>query len=238
MDILHELEEYYDDLEWKSELPEENDDDLLFLDDEPYEEYQPVDLSQASETLKFLVGRMQPFYDLEALDIDPKGIPEFLEKLMETNSGGTPEQYKQLKEFAESQLGYKVEEEQMGYGEHGKSNSYHRRIVVDSNLNISNKIRVLSHEIGHVILHGDPEAKQKSPPIEEVEAESVAMIMSDAFGIEADCCSELYIAFWMKKTFIFDSPEHLLTTVEGDVERACMRIQYGLAMGMEEEEDD
>lgn len=213
------------------------DDEPLFLEDEPYVEYQPVDMVQAPETLQFLVQKMERYYDLRSRNIEANDIPDLIEELMEHASGGTPEQYEDLKDFVVAELGYTVTEAELPPDVHGRANSRECYIVVDSNLNLSNKIRVLSHEIGHVILHGRSHGDAKPKQIEEIEAESVAMIMADHLGIEAPHCSELYIAFWMKRTFMFDSPEHLFSTLQEDVGSACNWIKLGIDKDQEQHND-
>ena len=71
------------------------------------------------------------------------------------------------------------------------------RIVLNSNEKISDKhrIKTLFHEMAHATLHANQDDKEKS--IMEIEAESVAYIISNHFGIDTSEYSFGYLTGWL-----------------------------------------
>ena len=119
-------------------------------------------------------------------DEEDSGIP-ILDISLE-NDGG--ELLKPLSEFAVSrklEVIYKhLPEGTQGYFDGGK-------IVVEDNLNDTEKASILVHELGHAILeHGVNLSKE----IKELEAEVVAFVVMDHYGIKIK--SDRYLAFYKK----------------------------------------
>ena len=72
-----------------------------------------------------------------------------------------------------------------------------KRICIRSNLPQAQTVKTLIHEITHAVLHSaDTSADHESRQRREIEAESVAYIVSARFGIDASSYSFGYIASW------------------------------------------
>lgn len=69
-----------------------------------------------------------------------------------------------------------------------------KTIAVSSMANNSDAIKTLIHELGHYLLHNDPDAV-KSHPAREVEAELVSILVCGVLGVEFRE-SEAYVAFY------------------------------------------
>ena len=76
------------------------------------------------------------------------------------------------------------------------------KIVIKEELSEIHKIKTLIHEIAHEKLHSKKENKTEKKPTrnqQEVEAESVAYVVSNYFGIDTSTYSFDYISSWQKK---------------------------------------
>ena len=79
----------------------------------------------------------------------------------------------------------------------------------------ASRARTLAHELGHCLLHGD----QTTPrAIAEVEAESVAFLVADSYGMDASAYTVPYISAWGA-----NDPDAVLKTA-GRVQRCAAAI--------------
>ena len=108
-------------------------------------------------------------------------------------SGGTKEQYRDLTRYAEG-LGFSVAEKNIK--PHGKTNFRRKTILIRNDLNQSQKVRTLAHELGHASMH--EKAGGQSLGKLEAEAEAFSKLTTDKFGM-VDNSSEHYIPGWMKR---------------------------------------
>lgn len=71
-------------------------------------------------------------------------------------------------------------------------------IVVRIGMSEKQTLKTLAHEIGHSIAHSpdNPTAKEKTRAAKEVEAESIAYIVCNHYGIETDNYSFPYVGSW------------------------------------------
>ena len=78
------------------------------------------------------------------------------------------------------------------------------KVVVDASLNNTKKSAVLTHEVAHELLHyQDVDNSRLTKEIMELEAETVAYIVMDRFGIEIE--SDKYLALYKKSYNLMDS---------------------------------
>lgn len=76
-----------------------------------------------------------------------------------------------------------------------------QRIVIRSGMSEVQTFKTLTHEIAHAMLHDTshtPDAGKKSRREKEVEAESVAYVVCQHFGIDTSDYSFGYVAGWSK----------------------------------------
>jgi len=80
----------------------------------------------------------------------------------------------------------------------GPQNGYYvpaeRRIVVDSTNDEAQRAKTLAHELAHAVLEHD--YATMSRPVCELEAESVAYVVSATLGLSTDGYSFGYVAHW------------------------------------------
>lgn len=78
----------------------------------------------------------------------------------------------------------------------GYCSSENRKIAIQIGMSDEQTIKTLIHEIAHSLLHED---SKKSREQEEVEAESVAFIISDFLGVDTSSYSFDYVAVWSRE---------------------------------------
>lgn len=81
---------------------------------------------------------------------------------------------------------------------HGYYHSAERRIAIDQGMSELQNLKTLIHEIAHAKLHHrEPNAPQgKDKRTREVEAESVAYVVCQQYGLDTSEYSFLYVALW------------------------------------------
>jgi hypothetical protein len=106
--------------------------------------------------------------------------------------------FDQLTEFANS-IGFKVElPESLDSGASGDTTHAEGRIRVVASNSPKQQAKTLSHEIGHALLH-DPDApatRDLARGLKELEAESIAYIVSKSLGMDTSSYSFGYVAGW------------------------------------------
>ncbi len=91
----------------------------------------------------------------------------------------------------------KHETEKLGVGHNGYCQHEKNRIVLAEGLNPDMQIRTHVHEVAHYLLHGkDGNQKERTREQRELQAESVAYIISNRLGIDTSDYTFGYIAAW------------------------------------------
>lgn len=82
-------------------------------------------------------------------------------------------------------------------GANGMTDPETRQVLVRTDMDPAAQVKTLAHELGHVRLHGptQPEARQHRG-IGEVEAESVALMVAAAHGMDTSAYTIPYVAGW------------------------------------------
>lgn len=94
-------------------------------------------------------------------------------------------------------------------------------IVIEQSLDALNQFAVLTHELAHELLHRNDRRASTSKTMRETEAESVAFVVCDAFGIQSELHSKDYIQLYG------GTPEILSKSLE-HIRRAAVEIIDGL----------
>lgn len=91
----------------------------------------------------------------------------------------------------------RVEHERMIGGANGLTDHRARTVAVRTNMDDAAQVKTLAHELGHVHLHG-PENPDwaKHRGVGEVEAESVALMIGAAHGMDTTAYTIPYVASW------------------------------------------
>jgi hypothetical protein len=114
-------------------------------------------------------------------------LPEICTRLSGDDPLGA---YAQLVQVAGS-IGFTVEDHVFEDETNGDCSHQSRRIRVSTRLQPAHRVKTLCHDLGHTLLHAEPTDRA----LAELEAESVAFIVSDGLGIQSDVWSFGYVAF-------------------------------------------
>ena len=81
----------------------------------------------------------------------------------------------------------------------GTTDMIARTVTVADRLEGAASVKTLAHELAHVLMHNGPLCEYLANRGRcEVEAESVAYLVCDAFGLATDCYSFAYVANWSR----------------------------------------
>src|SRR5690348_5812670 len=69
-------------------------------------------------------------------------------------------------------------------------------VLVRADMDDAAQVKTLIHEAAHVLLHEDPPGRCLPKALREVEAESVAFVVSAVHGMTTDDYSFPYVASW------------------------------------------
>ena len=129
------------------------------------------------------------FKSVNIFDIDQTDGPDLPEPCnpLQGDDAGL---YRHLEVFARK-AGYSVSKEDTG-SSHGYCNPVTEHIAVNENDSPAQQAKSLAHEIGHAILHGTDMSRADA----ELEAESVAYIVCQHFGLDTARYSFEYITWW------------------------------------------
>jgi hypothetical protein len=100
-------------------------------------------------------------------------------------------------------------------GADGRTNYAEREVAVRTNFAEANQVTTLAHELAHILLH-DPADEDASHHrgIREVEAESVALMVCAAHGMDTGTNSIPYVAGWASSVSDADPAEIVRATGE------------------------
>ncbi|GAA1318172.1 ArdC-like ssDNA-binding domain-containing protein [Leucobacter albus] len=92
---------------------------------------------------------------------------------------------------------FRVPHEGMIHGANGVTDFAARSVAVRGNMDAAAQVKTLAHELAHVLLHGpDHPAVVQHRGIGEVEAESVALMIGAAHGMDTSSYTIPYVAGW------------------------------------------
>lgn len=125
-----------------------------------------------------------------------KPLPELVKKLT-----GDVAQYESMVAALRSISPYPISIESFPGGAYGCCNFVERRILVQPDMSQTQTIKTMIHEISHAKLHAPPEKTEELPQhkqrfVREMEAESVAYVVCQHFGIDTSDYSFGYVAGW------------------------------------------
>lgn len=91
----------------------------------------------------------------------------------------------------------RVEHEGMIHGANGLTDHVRRTVAVRTNMDDAAQVKTLAHELAHVTLHGpdNPDATGHRG-VEEVEAESVALMIGATHGMDTTAYTIPYVSGW------------------------------------------
>ncbi|GAB3058088.1 hypothetical protein GCM10027079_24840 [Sediminivirga luteola] len=93
--------------------------------------------------------------------------------------------------------GVRVPHEGMIHGANGVTDYTAKTVAVRENMDPAAQVKTLAHELGHVLLHGpDNDEARQHRGIGEVEAESVALMIGAAHGMDTSGYTIPYVSTW------------------------------------------
>jgi hypothetical protein len=125
-------------------------------------------------------------YDLAQTEGDP--IPEICTRLAGDDPDG---HFERLVDVA-SGIGFRVELADLDGRANGECRFDRRLLRVERQNSGAQRVKTLAHELGHALLHVEEQDRARA----ELEAESVAYVVSHALGIDSGDYSFGYLASW------------------------------------------
>lgn len=121
-------------------------------------------------------------------------LPELVHEL-----NGNIENFEKVFDAVKSASDVPVEMEAITSGAHGYFSPSQKRIAINEGMSESQTIKTTIHEIAHSYLHCEEgEEKEADRNTKEVQAESVAFVVSNYFGFDTSDYSFGYVAGWSK----------------------------------------
>lgn len=159
------------------------------------------DRADESGAVRSVTGfRVVHVFDVSQTEGEP--LPEFA-----TSQGDPGDSLHRLEELI-AQQGVTLVYEEILCGANGVSEGGVIRVRPD--LSPSETFRVLVHELAHEKLHQTERRKETTKAIRETEAESVAFVVSRAFGIDSTARSSDYVQLWGgDKELLLQSLDHI-----------------------------
>lgn len=116
-------------------------------------------------------------------------------------------------------------------GANGYCDPHNRTIAVKTGMSEAQTIKTCLHEIAHSILHANSNEEKKDSRTMEVEAESIAFVVSNHFGIDTSSYSFGYIAGWSTDKELkelknsLDTIQKTASKLISDIEAAYKELQ-------------
>lgn len=143
----------------------------------------PMTESSDETRIKFAVT-----YVYDVSQTDGKPLPKICNELQ-----GSVDQYEKIFNAIKKISPYKIVFEEIADGSKGYCNYSESKIAIKHGMSEEQIIKTLIHEFTHATLH---EESDKCRERREIEAESVAFIVSDYLGIDTSSYSFGYVAVW------------------------------------------
>ena len=145
--------------------------------------------NKVTEKVEIIIPRYKVAYVFDISQTNGEPLPSLSEELK-----GNINDYDNFKKALENSTTFNV-----GYGAikgdaKGYCNPGLRKIMIKENMSEMQTIKTLLHEIAHAELHTTKDGKSRS--VKEIEAESVAFIVTSYYGIDTSDYSFGYVAGW------------------------------------------
>lgn len=169
---------------------------------------------------KISITRYRPVNVFDVSQTEGDKIPSIIDEL-KGSSDVSMALIESINEISKIPVLFKTKEEDpslitaKGYFQYGENGKF---IVVNKDLEVNQQAKTLVHEFAHSLLH---ENSKKDRKIKEIEAESLAFVVSDHFGLDTGDYSFGYIQTWAKvktnkelKTVLEEIQEHADKLIE------------------------
>lgn len=179
-------------------------------------EYTNADGETEEREISFMRFRAVSVFDVSQTDGEELPKAPGSDKL----EGGDLGLIKILKAYSEAN-GCPVTFQPIEGGANGVYYTMEHRIEVDSTKSPAQRAKTLAHEIGHSLLHRGMTAATVARDDKELEAESIAYIVCNHFGLETADYSFGYLAHWKGKAAdkgFHESAERICNTAKDVIE--------------------
>ena len=177
------------------------------------------------KTEEVVIPKFRPVTVFDVSQTSGEPLKQFAEELK-----GEYKDYKKLLEAIKKCSSYDIVfKDNVGIsGAKGLCSFEEKTISIQNNMSEIQTIKTLIHELSHEVLH---QGNKISRNQEEVEAESVAFVVSNYFGIDTSSYSFDYITSWQQKEKA--DVKHSLTTIQETSNMLIEKIKSN--MGLEKE---
>ncbi len=146
------------------------------------------------EEVEIIKPAFRPAYVFDISQTSGEPLPKLTEEL-----SGSVSRYQMLFESIKSASPFPIDIENISGGVKGYCDLASRRIAICDGMSEAQTLKTTIHEITHADLHAGPSklvAETKDRQTKEVEAESVAFVVCDHYGIDTSEYSFSYLASW------------------------------------------
>lgn len=158
------------------------------------EEVENPDGTKEEVEKEVRVEAYRPVYVYDISQTEGKELPEICHELK-----GSVEEFEKVKEAIEDIAECPITFEEIRSGAKGYYSLTENRIVIKKDMSETQIVKTMVHELAHSIMHCDTEVnKQLGRNEKEVQAESVAYIVSSYLGLDTSEYSFGYIGSWSK----------------------------------------
>lgn len=173
----------------------------------------------------FVKFKITHVWDVSQTEGDP--LPSFCDELT-----GKVDRFEQIFSMLKEISPYNISFEQIPSAVKGYCNFVNKKIAIQIGMSDEQTIKTLIHEIAHSLLHEDSE---KSREQEEVEAESVAFIISDFLGVDTSSYSFDYVALWSREMKTAELQE-ILANIQQQVSTIISQLSEKMEALVQEED--
>lgn len=171
----------------------------------------PLTQEEEQTIIKFNVTHV---FDVSQTDGDP--LPQICNELQ-----GSVDNFQSIFSAVKSLSPYKIEFERITNGSKGYCDHRHSRIAINMGMSEEQIVKTLIHEFAHAVLHSQT---GKSRERREIEAESVAYIVSDCLGVDTSSYSFGYVADWSKGMPV-EELQNILDSIQSTANQIINSVQ-------------
>lgn len=189
-----------------------------------------ADGTQVTEETEQTILKFRVTYVYDVGQTDGEPIPEFTPQEL---TGGI-KNFEQIFQAIQSVSPYEIGFETIQNGAKGYTNYSEKRIALNYGMSDEQTVKTAVHELAHATLHGGETKAKRTPNRQrEVEAESVAFIVSSYLGIDTSSYSFDYIAGW-SSDMKAEQLQEILEGIQGAANEIITRLDGQMqALGKE-----
>ena len=167
------------------------------------EEVENPDGTKEEVEREVRVEAYRPVYVYDISQTEGKELPELCHELK-----GSVDEFEKVKEAIEDIAACPITFEEIRSGAKGYYSIAENKIVIKKDMPEVQTVKTMVHELAHSIMHCDTEVNKRADRNEkEVQAESVAYIVSSYLGLDTSEYSFGYIGSWSKNKEVTELKE-------------------------------